>query len=94
MVWVRFEDPFDFTPDADRRVTVGYKPGHEVNVTRECVAKAEAKGVRFVRLERGGTNGSDGVPEGNRPAEGAGEPASQDRPAADDGSGEGEREGA
>lgn len=94
MVFVRFEDPFDFTPDADRRITVAYKPGTEANVTRECVAKAEAKGVRFVMLKKDSDNGSHGVPERNRPAEGEGEPGSEDRPATDDGSGESEREGA
>jgi hypothetical protein len=45
MAWVRFLANFDFEPDArGGRVSLAYKAGQEVNVTRECAAKAIAAG--------------------------------------------------
>jgi esterase/lipase superfamily enzyme len=46
MVWVVFTEKFHFTPDADRRATVVYKPSDEPRqVTRECAERAIAKGA-------------------------------------------------
>lgn len=45
MMWIVFEQNFDFTPSADRRVTIAYRAGPEPqNVTRECCAAAVAAG--------------------------------------------------
>lgn len=45
MVWVVFTEKFHFTPDADRRATVVYKPSDEPRqVTKECAEKAIAAG--------------------------------------------------
>lgn len=43
-MWVRFERPFDFTPEKERRVTVAYPVG-TFNVTRECADRAVAVGA-------------------------------------------------
>lgn len=43
-MWVRFVRSFDFTPEADRRVTVAYPVG-TFNVTRECGDRALALGA-------------------------------------------------
>lgn len=94
MVWVNFKDPFNFTPAADRRITVSYKAGRDYNVTRECVAKAESVGARFVLLKRDSENGDFSAHERDTAAEGAGDQASEDGSSSDDGSGESEREGA
>jgi len=45
MVWFKFETDYNFTPDAEYRVTVAYKAGHVMQVTRECAEKAEAAGA-------------------------------------------------
>lgn len=45
MVWFSFTQAFDFTPSAERRVTVQYKAGCTYNVPRECADKAEAAGA-------------------------------------------------
>lgn len=44
MAWVRFTGDFDFTPKADRRITIAYQVGDLKNVTRECAAAAKAQG--------------------------------------------------
>ncbi len=49
MPWVRFSAAFDYTPEAARAETTAFKAGHARNVTRECAAKAVAKG-RAVRI--------------------------------------------
>ena len=94
MVWVKFRESFNFTPAAKRAVTMAYKPdgkaGGEYNVTRECVERARAAGVKFDIL-RGGDDGSIGEGTGVGEAEGASATDAEDRPAADDGSGEDER---
>lgn len=44
-MWVRFEKDFDFNPKAmNGRVTIAYKAGMKLNVTRECADKAVAAG--------------------------------------------------
>lgn len=97
MVWVKFLEPFNFTPEAKRTVTIAYRhdksTAGEFNVTRECAAKAEALGVRFEYLKGRGDGSHD---ENDRPgqAEGASAADAEDSPAADDGSGEDERENA
>ena len=45
MARVRFDRDYMFTPSADRRVTVAYKAGSELTVTRECADKAIAAGA-------------------------------------------------
>lgn len=42
--WVRFTGSFDFTPKADRRVTVSYPAGYADRVTAECAKAAIAAG--------------------------------------------------
>jgi hypothetical protein len=44
MPWTRFTQDFDFTPEANRRVTIAYKADTTLNVTRECAAKALTAG--------------------------------------------------
>ncbi len=45
-MWVRFVKDFDFSPGArNGRVTIAYKAGMRVNVTRECHAAAHAAGA-------------------------------------------------
>jgi hypothetical protein len=42
-MWVRFTANYDFSPDAKGgRVTIAYKAGMVMNVTRECGDKAIA----------------------------------------------------
>lgn len=45
MVWFLFSQEYDFTPGAERRVTVRYKAGCIYNVPRECAEKAETDGA-------------------------------------------------
>lgn len=47
MAWVEFKEDYDFTPKADRRVTLAYKAGTRVSVTTECATRAIAKGKAF-----------------------------------------------
>lgn len=44
MPWVRFTADFDFTPAAERRVTIGYLAGMRQLVTTECFRAANGKG--------------------------------------------------
>lgn len=44
MAWVEFTAPFDFTPKANRAVTIAYPAGHRGSVTAECARAAIAKG--------------------------------------------------
>jgi len=55
-MWLRFDEDFDFTPEADRRVTIAYKASPTPrNVTRECARKAvEAGKGRIVKAPRKG----------------------------------------
>ena len=42
-MWVRFTADYDFSPEARAgRVTIAYKAGMVMNVTRECSEKAKA----------------------------------------------------
>lgn len=44
-MWVRFTSNYDFSPEArGGRVTIAYKAGMVMNVTRECADKALAAG--------------------------------------------------
>lgn len=44
-MWVRFTADFPFSPEArGGRVTIAYKAGMTMNVTRECADKAIAAG--------------------------------------------------
>jgi hypothetical protein len=54
MPWINVTRPFDFVPEADRRVTVAYPVG-TFNVTRECAERAVARGdaVRTQSPKRG-----------------------------------------
>ncbi|WP_376709087.1 hypothetical protein [Pseudochrobactrum lubricantis] len=42
MVWVKFTQDYDFKPK--QQVTIAYRAGDEVNVTRVCSARAIALG--------------------------------------------------
>ncbi len=45
-MWFRFSQDFDFSPsDRAGRITVAYKAGMVMNVTRECAEAAKAAGV-------------------------------------------------
>ncbi|MGB3536801.1 MAG: hypothetical protein WBA42_01440 [Mesorhizobium sp.] len=45
-MWFRFERDFDFSPvERGGRVTVAYKDGMIMNVTRACAEAAEAAGA-------------------------------------------------
>lgn len=44
MPWLRFTEPFTFTPDEDRRVSVKYPAGYVGLVRRQCADKALAAG--------------------------------------------------
>jgi hypothetical protein len=94
MVWVKFREPFNFTPAAKRAVTMAYKPdgkaGGEYNVTRECVERARAAGVKFDLL-KDSDDGSIGEGQGPGQVESASATDAEDRPATDDGSSEDER---
>lgn len=95
MPLIVFETPFNFTPDADRRITVAYPAGKPYNVTRECATKATAQGVKYrLAPKEGDEFGNLSEDEGNGQAEGQGFENAEDGPETDDGSGEGEREGA
>lgn len=63
-MWLRFVQAFDFTPEADRRVTVAYPVG-TFNVTRECAERALALGVA-VRTQSP-KRGQDADAEAERP---------------------------
>ena len=43
MAWARFVQAFDWTPPADRRLTVSYPAGWAGPVTRDCLARAVAQ---------------------------------------------------
>ncbi len=46
MVWFVFSERFKFTPDANRRATIVYKPSDQPRqVTRECAEKALKAGA-------------------------------------------------
>lgn len=45
-MWFRFERDFDFSPSArNGRVTIAYKAGMVMNVTRECAEAARRAGA-------------------------------------------------
>jgi len=95
MPLIFFDKPFSFTPDADRRISVNYSAGRPYNVTRECATKATAQGVKYrLAPKEGDEFGDFSEDEGPRPAEGESGAHAEDGPASDDGSDEGEREGA
>lgn len=94
MPWIEFEEPFDFTPDAMQRSTVRYRAGTAYNVTRECVAKAEKRGVRFRRVSRSIWDGNVSEDAGAGTSQGAGSEVTEDGSETDDGSGEAERDSA
>lgn len=60
-MWVRFTDNFDWKPKST--VTVAYRKGNELNVTRECADKAIALGKAEI-LKRGVKDEPDGKNEG------------------------------
>lgn len=59
MVWVKFTQDYDFKPK--QQVTIAYRAGDEVNVTRTCSARAIA--LEKAVLLRGNLR------KNNRPAE-------------------------
>lgn len=47
---VRFTEPYDYTPSANRRVTYAYAAGAEETVKREC-GEAAVKAGKAVEIE-------------------------------------------
>lgn len=47
---VRFTEPYDYTPSADRRVTYAYAAGAEETVKREC-GDAAVKAGKAVEID-------------------------------------------
>ncbi len=47
---VRFTEPYDYTPSADRRVTYAYAAGAEETVKREC-GEAAVKAGKAVEVD-------------------------------------------
>lgn len=46
---VRFTEPYDYTPSADRRVTYAYAAGAEETVKREC-GEAAVKAGKAIEI--------------------------------------------
>jgi len=44
VAWVTFTAAFDWTPPENRAVTIAYREGQTLNVTRDCAKAAKAKG--------------------------------------------------